>query len=987
MKASLRRNGQLACALLAPAIALAPLTARAQTSPSSTPTPAPTPTSVPSRPVVALGGAVSPLANIRTFQGDIDPLIGNIRTFNGDLTPYIGNIRTFSGELNPYIGNIRTFWGDLAPNGGDLSPLIGNIRTFNDGFSTASRTALTAWANIRTFDQAPGDSIALAATLNTMITQSQSVYGPAVQARTGQSFSASFVDPLFARYGIDLSRPQTLAGLAPGLRQQFFLDWYDGLMNFSGMDQTDHWMTEVNWSPAITATIGEGKRSVIGLLDFTVTGDGTQNIIKYDGISNFTNGHGSAVASLMIAAHDGRGVMGIAPMASVVAYNPFDTSGTANWTDVKNGVLMLAKNNASIVNMSLGVPGWTLNPGWNDVFKDPAVAAVTRGTVFVVAAGNDGIAQTQNIVWSFPTNPNLIIVGSVDPTGTISAFSNRPGTACLIATATSSCATGNRLMDRYITAPGEMILVSDGVGGVTRMSGTSFAAPLVSGTIALLHDRWPWLSDYPKESVDIILRSAKDLGAPGTDPIYGRGELDVTAALSPLSFTGLRWYQYLNGKVSSTQASKIRNPSEVAKWEAKGMYFYAYEDIGKTFRDFAIPASTKLVGQSAMSSGGTMEQLQAYIYSRFVAWVNGGGVVRNGDDDDDGDDFAGPINSSPFNFSSPVKTSSGLSYSMAIAPRTYMAGYRQPNVPYQSAVRLKAANGHASFTFGEGDGAVLLGSSNGYGIASDFDPYTGGANPLLGFASGGGYGQVALNLGDRVKVSSGFSQRKLTRDLRQMTLLERQEYGSIASYRASAQNVSLTYAVSDAVQVTGTYTRLREGNAMLGTQSLDPADLRDGSRTEGASLGADMNLTPTLSLSATGMLARTASGNSARQSLAVSSGGLISTSYQVSAAKRKILSGHDNLRLTMSQPMHMESGAIDFTTVRVVNRQTGELGPVTQRFELASPERQLVGEAAYGLGLMNGAAEVRLFGRATVQGPATELAPAFMGGAGFRLAL
>ena len=120
------------------------------------------------------------------------------------------------------------------------------------------------------------------------------------------------------------------------------MDWYDGLMNYSGADHVDHWMKEINWSPALTQTLGGGKDTVIGLLDFSVTGDPARNIIKYAGISTVANGHGSAVASLIVAAHDGKGVMGIAPNASVVSYNPFDATQTASWADIKKGVLMLA---------------------------------------------------------------------------------------------------------------------------------------------------------------------------------------------------------------------------------------------------------------------------------------------------------------------------------------------------------------------------------------------------------------------------------------------------------------------------------------------------------------------------------------------------------------------------------------------------------------------------------------------------------------------
>lgn len=74
-------------------------------------------------------------------------------------------------------------------------------------------------------------------------------------------------------------------------------------------------------------------------------------------------------------------------------------------------------------------------------------------------------------------------------------------------------------MNRFIVAPGEMILVSDGQGGVTRYSGISFAAPLVAGTVSLIQDRWPWLTDHPKDVTNIIFKSAKDLGAPGIDPV------------------------------------------------------------------------------------------------------------------------------------------------------------------------------------------------------------------------------------------------------------------------------------------------------------------------------------------------------------------------------------------------------------------------------------------------------------------------------------
>ena len=128
-------------------------------------------------------------------------------------------------------------------------------------------------------------------------------------------------------------------------RAYFIVDWYDHLMEFTGTDHVDHWMSEADWSPALTQIQGAGARTVIGLLDFTVVNapDIQARIVKSGGVSTFSDGHGAAVASLIVSAHDGTGVMGIAPSAQVVAYNPFDATGTAGWADVTRGVSTLLR--------------------------------------------------------------------------------------------------------------------------------------------------------------------------------------------------------------------------------------------------------------------------------------------------------------------------------------------------------------------------------------------------------------------------------------------------------------------------------------------------------------------------------------------------------------------------------------------------------------------------------------------------------------------
>jgi hypothetical protein len=77
----------------------------------------------------------------------------------------------------------------------------------------------------------------------------------------------------------------------------------------------------------------------------------------------------------------------------------------------------------------------------------------------------------------------------------------------------------------------------DGSRSVYVISGTSFATPQVAGAIALLRGAFPNLT--AAQSVDLLLRTANDAGAAGTDPIYGRGILNIGAAFAPQGSTAL----------------------------------------------------------------------------------------------------------------------------------------------------------------------------------------------------------------------------------------------------------------------------------------------------------------------------------------------------------------------------------------------------------------------------------------------------------------
>jgi hypothetical protein len=80
-------------------------------------------------------------------------------------------------------------------------------------------------------------------------------------------------------------------------------------------------------------------------------------------------------------------------------------------------------------------------------------------------------------------------------------------------------------------------LYTDSQGYVYVLSGTSFSAPQVSGAAALLAQAFPNLTG--SQIADILLQSAFDVGAPGTDAVYGHGILDLARAFQPIGVTTL----------------------------------------------------------------------------------------------------------------------------------------------------------------------------------------------------------------------------------------------------------------------------------------------------------------------------------------------------------------------------------------------------------------------------------------------------------------
>jgi len=565
------------------------------------------------------GGPVDP------FYGPINPFYGGSNQNYGAIGPLWGDISSFWGTVNPFYGSIDPFYGDIDPFWGTVNPFNGD--PFRSLLYSYWEVAGPQWGALNlewSLLQQTGSQnyLEVQIQLAALFASADLVWGPNGHILGNQ---------MLAKYGIDPNSQASLAAATPEMRSAFYLNWYDALMTTIGVDDVDWWMAAAHWSPELMLTDGAAGAHV-GLLDATTTGaDSDVKRFRFiGGYAGYVDDHGAAVGSLIAAQEDGTGVMGVAPKSSIRLYNPFDQTGTGSWQDVAAGIDKLDRKGSTVINASLGVPGWTLSADWG-----PILASLSDNFVLVKAAGNEAVQQTTDIAWPNGASApdNLLIVGSATPNNTISEFSNTPGEACILIN--NVCQEQNKLKYRFLVAPGELMLVEDNHGGVTRMTGTSFAAPLVTGTIALLQSRWPQLRSYPGVTTQIILQSATDLGAPGVDPVYGWGMLNAEAPQSPLNFDNLSVFQpfVFNGKevdvdrfnpnwTPAALKAAILTPRQLDAWDKQQAFLVVFENVGTTYRDFIIPLSSKLVTKS-QAMNGARHRFQAYIYQRLIDWASG----------------------------------------------------------------------------------------------------------------------------------------------------------------------------------------------------------------------------------------------------------------------------------------------------------------------------------------------------------------------------
>jgi subtilisin family serine protease len=239
--------------------------------------------------------------------------------------------------------------------------------------------------------------------------------------------------------------------------------------------------------------------------------------------ANDDNGHGTAVAGI-VAAQGRVGAVGIALGARLWAIKVLDRSGTGSMSSIIEGIDYVTQNAGQIdaANLSFGCK---CNSSALDTAINNSVAA---GVTFVVAAGNAGEDAS---LWSPASNPNVISVAAMaDSDGKCGGL----GPPTKYGPDDSLASFSNFGSKVTLAAPGVDIHTTYIGSAYATLSGTSVAAPFVTGAAALYHSLHPTASPAQVRSALVTLGSTASTACNGD----GQGYFNNPQGNEPLLYIG-----------------------------------------------------------------------------------------------------------------------------------------------------------------------------------------------------------------------------------------------------------------------------------------------------------------------------------------------------------------------------------------------------------------------------------------------------------------
>ncbi|MCU7932610.1 MAG: S8 family serine peptidase [Candidatus Thiodiazotropha sp. (ex Codakia rugifera)] len=236
-------------------------------------------------------------------------------------------------------------------------------------------------------------------------------------------------------------------------------------------------------------------------------------------------GHGTQALGLILAGDESGYQIGMAPEAKWIAARIFDDANQTTLSAIHEAFQWLLDPDGDpltddapdLVNNSWGF-ATTINQCYQE-FSDDIQLLREAGIGVIFSAGNFGPLDESSI--SPANNPGALSVGSVDQFNAIELLSSRGPGAC------------DGGVFPKLVAPGGQVFTTDILPvAYNVVSGTSFAAPHITGAMALLKSAFPEATLSQIETA--MYDSATDLGEPGADDHFGYGLLNVAAAYEHL---------------------------------------------------------------------------------------------------------------------------------------------------------------------------------------------------------------------------------------------------------------------------------------------------------------------------------------------------------------------------------------------------------------------------------------------------------------------
>ena len=267
-----------------------------------------------------------------------------------------------------------------------------------------------------------------------------------------------------------------------------------------------------------------------------------------DGVDRF--GHGTHVAATIAGAAgrlaETREYSGIAPGARIISLRVLGDDGSGLASNVIEAIDWAIENRKAydirVINLSLGAP--VLQPYRDDPVCEAVERAVAAGIVVVAAAGNFGMTKEGKLAWGGITSPgnhpSAITVGAVDTHATakrsddtVARYSSRGPTRYDLVLKPDLVAPGSGVVSAEAAASylartyPERHVAGAGADAYLQLSGTSMAAGVVSGAVALLLDQRRNLS--PRETKAVLQLTSSRVSGEGLVST-GAGTVNVLAA-------------------------------------------------------------------------------------------------------------------------------------------------------------------------------------------------------------------------------------------------------------------------------------------------------------------------------------------------------------------------------------------------------------------------------------------------------------------------